>query len=312
MSWLLISIIAYSILALVNLADKFIIERVVPGPKTYTFLVGMAGAIVVIAAPWFLAWPGWDLFFFNLLVGSFFAGGLFFLYSALKGGEASRIFTLVGGMVPIFVVLFSLMVFKENFSSNQWLAILFLILGTIVISSISVHHNIWFNIRRFLKIFDTNKWPAILTAIFSALFFALFWVGSKQVYNTQDFASGFIWIRLGTFVTVLFLLIRKSSRQEIFSEMKQGNKNKNNKFLVFGNQGLGALGGILQNYAVSIGSVSLVASLQGLQYALLLVLVTITTFLYPKILKEDYATKRIVKKILAIVLISIGLYFLVI
>ncbi|MFA6307568.1 MAG: EamA family transporter [Patescibacteria group bacterium] len=312
MSWLLIAITAYFILAIVNVADKFIIEKVVNGPKTYTFLVGVAGALVALAAPWFLLWPGWPLFFFNLLVGSFFAGGLFFLYSALKGGEASRVFTLVGGMVPIFTVLFSLLVFKENFSLNQWLAILFLILGTIVISAMSIHHSIWFNIRRFLGIFDSNQWPVILTAIFSALFFALFWVGSKQAYNVQEFVSGFIWIRLGTFVTVLFLLIRKSSRQEIFSEMKKGNKNKNNKWLVLGNQGLGALGGILQNYAVALGSVALVTSLQGLQYALILVLVTVMTFLYPNIIKEEYSNKRIYKKTLAIVLISIGLYFLVI
>jgi len=67
MSWLVIAISAYLILAFVNLADKFVIEKVIPGPKTYTFLVGAAGAMVVLAAPWFLVWPGLALFFFNLL-----------------------------------------------------------------------------------------------------------------------------------------------------------------------------------------------------------------------------------------------------
>lgn len=310
MSWLLIAFIAYLILAIVNLADKFIVEKVIPGPKTYTFLVGVTGALVIVAAPWFLAWPGWALFLFNLLVGSFFAGGLFFLYSALKGGEASRIFTLVGGMVPIFTILFSLAVFKESFSSNQWLAILFLVLGTIITSSTSVHHNIWFNIRKFLGLLDASQWPSILTAIFSALFFALFWVGSKQVYNTQDFVSGFIWVRLGTFLTVLFLLIRRSSREEILTEIKAGNKKKNNKFIYFSTQGLGALGSILQNYAVALGSVALVTSLQGLQYVLLLVFSMAMTFFYPKIIKEDYSRKKLIKKIIAIIFVALGLYFL--
>lgn len=312
MSWLGASILAYSILATVNLADKFVIEKVIPGPKTYTFLVGVAGAIVVLAAPWFLVWPGWALFFFNLLVGSFFAGGLFFLYSALKGGEASRIFTLVGGLVPIFTVWFSVYIFKENLSGYQWLAIAFLIIGTIIISSISMHHNIWFNVRRFLGLLDRHQWPVFMTAIISALFFAFFWVGSKETYNTQDFASGFIWIRLGTLLAVSFLLIRKSSRQEILSEIRVGNQNKNNKFVVLGTQTMGAVGGILQNYAVSLGSVSLVASLQGMQYALLLILVTIVTFFYPRILKEEYSKKAVIKKIISIVFIGLGLYFLVI
>lgn len=312
MSWLVVAILAYLILAFVNLADKFVIEKVIPGPKTYTFLVGTAGAMVVLAAPWFLVWPGWALFFLNFLVGSFFAGGLFFLFNALKGGEASRIFTLVGGLVPIFTVLFSVYVFEENFSFYQWLAIAFLISGTIVISSISIHHNIWFNIRRFLGFLEQNQWPVFLTAIFSALFFGLFWVGSKVAYNEQEFASSFIWIRMGTLFTVSFLLFRKSSRQEIFREIKSGNKNKNNKFIVLGTQGFGALGGVLQNYAVSLGSVSLVASLQGLQYALLLVLVSIMTFFYPHILKEEYSRKTAIKKIVSVTLICLGLYFLVI
>lgn len=312
MSWLMVAIIAYLILAFVNLADKFVIEKVIPGPKTYTFLVGTAGAIVVLAAPWWLVWPGWPLFFFNLLVGSFFAGGLFFLFSALKGGEASRIFTLVGGLVPIFTVWFSIYVFKESFSFYQWLAIAFLISGTIVISSISIHHNIWFNIRRFLGFLEKNQWPVFLMAVFSALFFGLFWVGSKAAYNAQDFVSGFIWIRLGTLLTVSFLLFRQSSRQEIFKEIRSGNKQKNNKFIVLGAQGLGALGGILQNYAVALGSVSLVASLQGLQYALLLVLVAGVTFFYPHILKEEYSRKTAIKKMASVILIGLGLYFLVI
>lgn len=193
MSWFIIAIIAYLILAIVNLADKFIIEKVISSPKTYTFLVGVTGVLVMIAAPWFLTWPGWALFFFNCLVGSFFAGGLFFLFSALKGGEASRIFTLIGGMVPIFTVFLALAVFGEVFTDNQWLALGFLILGTIVISSISVHHNTWFNIKKFFGISKNEKSISVVASIFSALFFALFWIGSKQVYNTQEFISGFIW-----------------------------------------------------------------------------------------------------------------------
>ena len=214
--------------------------------------------------------------------------------------------------LPIFTVLISLAVFGEVFSTNQWLALVFLILGTVVISSISVHHNIWFNVRKFLGILDSSKWPSIIASIIAALFFALFWIGSKQVYNTQEFVSGFIWVRLGTFLTVLFLLIRKSSREEILAEIKNGNKQKNNRFVYLGTQGLAALGSILQNYAVALGSVALVTSLQGLQYALLLVLSAIVTFFFPKIIKEEYNKKRLIKKITAIVLIMFGLYFLAI
>ncbi|MCD4761322.1 hypothetical protein K8R42_05530, partial [bacterium] len=115
---------------------------------------------------------------------------------------------------------------------------------------------------------------------------------------------------IGTFLTVLFLLVRVSSRQEIFSEIKKSGKEKNNQLVYFGSQGMGAVGSILQNYAVSLGSVALVASLQGLQYGLLLIISTLVTFFYPKIVKEDYSRKKIIKKIIAVGLIAVGLYFL--
>ena len=80
MTWLLIAILAYLFLAIVNVADKFIVEKVLPGPRTYAFLVSTAGLLVFLAAPWFLEWPGIALLLLNILTGSFFTAALLFLY----------------------------------------------------------------------------------------------------------------------------------------------------------------------------------------------------------------------------------------
>ncbi len=312
MNWFVLAILAYFTLALVNVADKFILEKVIPGPKTYMFLVGVTGLAVLVLAPWFLAWPGWSLFFFNWLVGAFFAGALFFLYRALKGGEATSIMTLIGGLMPIFVVLLSLSLFEEQFTFYQWLGIAFLIFGTIIISTISVHHNIWFNIRKFFHLADDYKFPSIISAVIAALLFAFFWVGSKMVFNTQAFWSGFIWIRIGTFLTVAFLLVSQSWRREIFAEIKKSGTKKNNQFIYLGTQATGALGNILQNYAIALGSVALVSALQGLQYAFLLILTAFLTVFFPKVIKEDYGRERTIKKLIAIACVALGVFFLAI
>lgn len=312
MDWLIISIIAYFILAVVNVADKFILKSIIPGAKTYTFLVGATGIVVFLIAPWFLVWPGLPLLLLNFLTGAFFAGGLFYLYTALKKGEASRVFTLVGGAVPLFTVLLSVLFFKEVFTINQWIAMVFLILGTMVISRITGHHDILFYIKRFLQFKDDNKWHSFGLAMVAALMFALFWVFTKYAYNQQEFFSAFIWIRVGTFLTVLTLLVKKESRDEIFGEIKNSSKQKSNQFIYFGTQGFGALGTVLQNYAVSLGSVALVTSLQGLQYGLLLVFTALGSILIPKIVKEDVSQSVIIQKVLSIALIGIGLYFLAI
>lgn len=312
MSWLVVATIAYFLLALVNVADKFVLERVIPGPRVYAFLVGVTGLAVFVLAPWFLEWPGWDLFLFNLLTGSFFAGGLLFMYSALKRGEASRIFTLVGGIVPIFTIILSVIYFDEVFTNYQWLAILFLVAGTLVIANISYRHSVWFNIRKFLTWSESNKLPALMLAIIASMLFAFFWVGSKIAYNEQSFMSAFIWIRLGTFVAVLFLLVSKDSRQRIINGIKKSNEKKSNRFVYFGTQIAGAVGSLMQNYAVALGSVALVASLQGMQYGLLLILTALITVFRPGIIKEDNSGRIIWQKVAAIVLIAIGLYFITI
>lgn len=311
MSWLLIAILAYLFLAVVNVADKFIVEKVLPGPRTYAFLVSAAGMIVFLAAPWFLEWPGFGLLLLNILTGSFFTAALLFLYSSLKGHEASRVFTLVGGLVPIFVLLFSLFLFKEEFSLYEWWAIYCLVLGTVLIAALSTRHSVLQEIKNKLNIRFKKQWHSLLFSVLASLFFALFWVASKYAYNTQSFASAFIWIRLGTFLAVLLLLVRKDWRKELKSDLKKSSKNKNNRFVFFGTQGLAALGSILQNYAVSLGSVALITSLQGLQYAVLLILTFLITLINPKILKEDSSAKIVFQKILAIILITLGLYFLV-
>ena len=230
--------------------------------------------------------------------------------TALKDGEASRIFTLVGGASPAFVLIFSVWFFQETFSTNQWLAIVFLILGTMVISKASAHHSVWFDVKHWLHFADDRKWISAGWAMIAALLFALFWIGTKFAYINQPFVSAFIWIRLGVFLIALILIINKDNRREIFQGLTKSNQKKQNKFIYFGTQAVGTIGAILQNYAVAIGSVALVTSLQGMQYAVLLVLSAIITAFYPKIIKESTSQLIVVHKIVAVVLIGLGLYFI--
>jgi bacterial/archaeal transporter family protein len=310
MSWVLVAIIAYLILAIVNLADKFILEQVVPGAKTYTFLVGVSGLLIFIIAPWTLSWPGWNLWLATILTGAFFSAALLFLYYALKNSEASRVITLVGGTVPIITLIFSVIFFKETFSLKEMVAILFLVAGTIVISLTNTEKTIWFKVKEWFHIANSKKGKSTLLSLLASLCFALYWVGTKYAFNNQSFFSALIWIRLGSFLAVLGLILRKKDRRNIKKDLLKSNQKKQNKFIFFGTQGLAAVGSILQNYAVALGSVVLVTSLQGLQYAFILIFIYLLSLFYPKIIKEDYSKSIMIKKIIAILLIGIGLYFI--
>ncbi|PIR82026.1 MAG: hypothetical protein COU21_00800 [Candidatus Komeilibacteria bacterium CG10_big_fil_rev_8_21_14_0_10_36_65] len=308
MSWLIITISAYLILAIVNLADKFLLDKILPSTKTYTFLVGVLGLVVIIIAPWFLHWPGFYLFLGNLIIGALFPLALLALYKSLKEGEASTVITLIGGTIPIFTIILSIIFLGEKFSRYKWWGIVLLLLGSVIIAWFPEAHSLWTKVLRWFKIEAERKWYGIILAVAAAFILAVFFVGTKYLYSHQPFLSSFIWIRLGSFVAVMFLLFNQNNRREISGGLKK--LKGHNKYIFLSNQGLAAVGFLLQNYAIFLGSVALVNALQGVQYAFLLVFGGLISIFYPKLVKERVSKYIILQKIIAVVLIGCGLYFI--
>lgn len=308
MTWLSVAIIAYFLLALVNIFDKFLLENAVNSSRAYTFLVGVLGMAVFALAPWFLKWPGVELFFFNILVGTLFPIALLFFYAALKKGEASKTLLLVGGAVPVFTLIFSLILLDDSFSSRQWLALSSLLVGTIIISWLPEKQNFW---HRALEVLEVNRkrvYKGLILATLAGVFFALFFIGSKEAFNNQEFFSAFIWIRGGSFIFVLLLLLHLRTRKEIFKNIKSLNSKKGSLFII--NQGLAAGGFLMQNYAISLTSVALVNALQGVQYVFIIIIGVVATLFYPKFLTENISKPIIIQKIIAVMLIAFGLYLI--
>lgn len=316
MNWFFLTIISYLMLALVNLGDKFVVDKLLRNSKAYVFAVGILGAIVFLVAPWFLSWPGLFLFLVNILAGAFFVFALWTMYESLKLGEASRVVVVIGSIIPLFTIIFSIIFLKQKFNGNQWLGMFLLFLGMIIISFIISRRKKWgIFLNRIYSIFYgayDKKW--IFLAFLSALLYSLFFIATKYAYQQQEFVSSFIWIRGGSLLVVLLFLLNKKDRQDIFKSFKVKTKSpiKVGKGFIFINQGLGSLAVLIQNYAVYLGPVAVINALQGVQYAFLLILGIFFSIFFPKILKEDISRKTLIKKILAIILIGLGLYFIVI
>lgn len=314
MNWVILTIISYLMLAIVNLGDKFVVDKLLKNSKAYAFTIGFLGAIVFLAAPWFLKWPGVFLLVINFLAGAFFIFALWLMYEGLRRGEASRVVVVVGGIIPIFTALFSIIFFKETFTANQWAGFVLLIIGTFIISFVvskKKRFSIFLNkLKIFFKGNYHKKW--LLFSISSAFLYSLSFIATKYAYEQQEFISSFIWIRLGGFFVALLFLLDKKTRKEIFKSLKKKEKTPakiGKGFIVF-NQLLGSGAFVLQNYAIFLGPVAIINALQGVQYAFLLVIGIFFTLFFPKILKEDVSTKILFKKIIAILIIITGLYFI--
>jgi drug/metabolite transporter (DMT)-like permease len=313
MAWFLFAVAAYFLFAVVNLTDKFLIDNVLKSSKTYSFIVCLLSSLVFLISPWFLHWPGIYLFLANMITGALFAAALYFLYEALSRGEAARTVILIGGMISVFSTIASFLM-GESFYFTQLLGVIFLLIGIFLIAYLPDRHSFWEKIWSGLTLNKKEK-ISVWLILLSSIFYSAFFVSTKLVYSNQDFWSAFIWVRLGALFSALLFLLDKKSRLEIFDNLglkkkkKKKSKKNNNVFLFLFNQGLGSAAFILQNYAIFLGPVAIINSLQGVQYALMLFFAFFLGF-YFKEYKEKFSWPNFSQKLLAVIIISLGLYLI--
>lgn len=295
MNYIWIAVAAYLLFALNGVIDKFLLTKAVRHPAAYAFYIGITGFLTWFLAPFGLKWISFPDLIVAIIGGASFVVALYFLYAATQMTSISRLLPIEGGLVPVFTLILAYLILGERLNPLQLAAFAFLVGGSILIS---FKH-------------DRKGWhpKALGHAVIAAFLFAVSLTLTKYIFDQSNFVSGLVWTRLGFLVVSLCMLIPKKTRQHIFSAPKQ--VSSGNKLLYYGARLTGGLAGLLQNYAIAIGSVTIVNALQGSQYALLLVMTLVLSKYYPKILKENNEPKILAQKITAIVLISTGLILLV-
>ncbi|OGE91040.1 MAG: hypothetical protein A3A83_01835 [Candidatus Doudnabacteria bacterium RIFCSPLOWO2_01_FULL_48_57] len=294
MSYIAIAVVAYMLYAINGVVDKFLLTKAVKSPAVYAFYIGITSPMTWVLAPFGLKFVGPLDLLIAIIGGASFVVALYFLYVATRQTTISRLLPIEGGLVPIFTLVFAYLFLGERLSQTQLLAFGLMVLGAVLIA---------------FK-YEKGGWyaKALGNATIAAVFFALSFVLTKYIFDETNFVSGLIWTRLGFFLVSVSMLIPKTTRQKIFNAPKE--TSKGNIFLYYGARVSGGLAGLLQNYAISLGSVTLVNAMQGTQYAFLLVMAILLSRYYPRVLKEQISFAIFLQKIAAIILISGGLYFL--
>lgn len=286
MLWLEITILAYILFAISSLIDRYLLAGPLPRPGVYAFGVGFGGLLFVLLMPFGFQIPAPSQIGLSLLTGGVWILALFFMYKAVEEGEISRVAPLIGALVPVFTFLLTLFLGQANFS----LSYIFLIGGSLLLSR--------------------GSRKKLIPAVLSALLFAVGFLLMKTVYSSQSFISGFIWMRLGgVLVASMFLLssrVREGLRQK---ETREGNT----IFFVILAQVLGGVAFVLQNYAVSLVDLSrlpLINALEGIRYLLVIVFAFILGRFVPSLLKEKVSFGSVKRRVVAAILIIIGLALL--
>lgn len=319
--WLAVSIVAYFINAGVFVADKFILSKKIHSSIVYAFFVGIWSVfniVLLILDPWF---PSINELLIDLGAGILFLFTLVFWYKALHQSEATRVVPVVGGLIPIFSLILSMIFLGEKLSQQQVLAFLILIAGGILISIKRTRfYLIGQIVERVREVFGdvlgeihAQYRPSrrlLINSTISALFFAAFYVLMKYIYLHQPFIGGFVWSRLGTFLGAMFILLIPAWRRQINEHQKDTSSPKNLSYFLFVRI-LAAIAFIMLNWAISLGNVALVNAMQGVQYAFLLILAFVISAKYPKVWKEELGHGILLQKMIGVMLIGLGLYVLV-
>lgn len=306
--YLFIAIIGYLALAIVNIFDKFILTKAVPKPIVVVFYSTALILPIFLLIPFGAGYLGsWLSYLIAVIGGVFFGFALWAMFIGFQKSEVSHAGPLVGATTPFFVLFLSQLFLKEQLTGYQIIGIIILIIGSLIISAekSKTHHG-WHS--------------GMLWLILAGLLYAISHVASKYIYDGYGFYSGLVWTRGFMGLFGMLLLAWPEVRKTLLGNGERGMGKGENKqvgawkqaVLVLGSRIFGVIGTLLIQYAIAIGSVTIVNALVGAQFAFLIILVALLSKFLPKLFKEDYGKGEMAWEMVAVAVIAVGLIMVVV
>jgi len=301
MIWLLIIVVAYFLNASATVVDKFLLTKKIPNPAVYAFFICVLNLLGLVFIPFGFHFTSAAQTLIALINGILFTFAYLFMFMALNRNEASRITPFMGGLQPIFVLLLAFVLLGEKIGGYSLLAFAIIVLGTVILSYQKE------TTKKLIASSKSSYWLAVVATILFAAAYTL----NKYIFVSEGFVTGFVLVRLGTFLGALLLLLRPGNIRDIITEIKTPKKSSKGLFLA--GQGAGALSLILVSYAVAISpSVAIINASRGLEYVFLLVIILLLARKHPHLLEEKLTPLIIFQKAAAVALIIAGLVILAI
>lgn len=297
---LIVAFLGYAFLAVVAIMDKFILTKSVKKTATLTFYSTIFFLLLFLFLPWVDKLDSILDYIISLVSGLAFGFALWAMFISLKEGEASHISPFVGGVTAVATYVFSYLILSENLSREVVFGFVFLTLACFLLS---------FEKSRRHKGFHRG----FIWAVLAGILFGLSHVTAKMIYDLYSFGIGLVWTK-GTigFVGVVAMFAPSfwqqfsAKEQSVTPESSTGGK----AILVTSSRLFGLIGTLLVQYAIAIGSVTVVNGLAGMQYVIMFILIYILTKIRPSLFLEYFTRKEITVEISALVLVVIGLILL--
>ncbi len=304
MNWYVLAFLAPLFWSLANYVDKFVISKYLKGQSGVGSLViftGLTGFVVSFG----IILLGHNPFLVSgvqiLLIMS--AGGIlvysFVPYLKALQFEDSSVVVPLYQLIPVISYFLALIFLEETLTGKQLLAGILVIFGAVLIS-INLEHKYKLNFKVLGWMFLASLGVSVNSLMFK--YFAL--------ENSDRWATAFWeYIGAGVFSVCLWLFIG-SYRQQFNSLIKQ------NGILIaglnIGGEVLNLGAKLLMGFATLSAPIALVAVINGIQPAIIFIIGLILTLWIPHVIEEKITKGFIIQRVVSIVIMFVGIYFLIV
>lgn len=296
MNFLFFSIIGYFLLSVESVLSKALLAGRLKSWQLYVFYIGIFSAFSFLLFPLGLIWPGWKTFWISFFSGIIFLGSLGFLFSALYKSTATRVYVLFGSILTATTFLISEIIMKKPVDEGQIGGIFLLLLGGFFIS------------YKFYKrkLFSSWKKTAIAGVLAGVSLIIL-----KEAYDEQNFISGYIYSRTGMVAGALLLFAWPVFRRAVLKGLSNGKKKSAGDLIsVVGVKALAGAGTIAIQYAVFLGSVTIVNALVSVQYLFTFLFSTVLSIYFKRIFQEELFISNFIFKFIGVGLVIAGVFLI--
>ncbi|HEU0051064.1 MAG TPA: EamA family transporter [Patescibacteria group bacterium] len=297
-SWFFLAILGHLSNAISFVIDKTLLRSTFKKSATYAAMIGGISFVVVLLSPWVHTWPAVKIYPYILGFGGFFVLALWAFFEALRKGEASRVVPIIGSLIPIFTLIGSLAIFRQNFTGRELIGFGLLLLATWLLTSGGKKE---------------GRIPAVVVAFATAasLLFAAASLCGKYAFDHADWVGVFILSRVVASVIGIGIgFMFSGSRLEILKILRGKNSVSSKEapvsLAIFG-QICGGIGFALVNFALAEGSAALVNALQAVQYAAIILAAWFGGSRLRRALNEEVTKKIVLLKFFAILCVAAGL-----
>lgn len=291
MLWILIAFLGPIQHALANILDNYFVNKIFKHPA---ILVFYSSLINILFIPLILIFkrphlPTLKLIPLYFILGAIEIAYLYPYYKALQDDDTS-IVTSLFDLGKIFVPILAFFIVKERLSLIQYLGFIVLILGSTLLT---IHHS-----KKKFKF--TKALPYMMLVSFILAFESVIY---KYIFETTDWATGFIWPMVTSFLIIIPILLFRKYRKMIKSHYKDF-KTKIHLFVI---EELLTFGGsAASTFAISLAPVTLVESIDSFQPFFVLIYAILFSKIFPKYFKEKIDISTIGKKIILFTVMIIG------